>query len=102
MKSMDFFAWQERSREFGQPAGRLRSGTGLQACAHTASAGGVNSWLFTTSATRPGGKRRDVMVRYALGLVLVALGACSTTDHSRNFRHSIRRTFLPLTLFLPH
>jgi hypothetical protein len=69
MKSMDFFVWQERSRErsreFGQPAARLRSsarlqahthparveqqaarrrsGTGLQACAHAASAGGVNS-----------------------------------------------------------
>jgi hypothetical protein len=44
MKSMDFFVWQ--------------------------GAGGVNSWLFTTSATRPGGKRRDFMVRYDLGLVL--------------------------------
>ena len=69
MKSMDFFVWQgrsrERSREFGQPAGRLRSsvrlqahthparveqhaarrrsGTGLQAGVRAASAGGVNS-----------------------------------------------------------
>jgi hypothetical protein len=33
------------------------------------SAGRVNSWLFTTSATRPGGKRHDFMVRYGLGLV---------------------------------
>jgi hypothetical protein len=48
MKSMDFFAWQD--------------------------AGGVNSELFTTSATRPGGKRRDFMVRYDLGLVLNRTG----------------------------
>jgi len=41
MKSMDFFVWQERSREFEQQAARRRSGTGLQACAHAASAGGV-------------------------------------------------------------
>jgi hypothetical protein len=52
LKSMDFFVWQGRS------------GTGLQAGVRAASAGGVNSWLFTTSATRPGGKRRDVMARY--------------------------------------
>jgi hypothetical protein len=43
MKSMDFFVWQD--------------------------AGGVNSWLLTTSATQPGGKRRDFMARYDLGLV---------------------------------
>jgi hypothetical protein len=44
MKPMDFFVWQ--------------------------GAGGVNSELFTTSATRPGGKRHGFMVRYGLGLVL--------------------------------
>jgi hypothetical protein len=44
MKSMDFFVWQ--------------------------GAGGVNSELFTTSATQPGGKRHGFMARYGLGLVL--------------------------------
>src|SRR6476661_7377580 len=47
MKSMNFFVWQgrsrERSREFGQQAARLRSGTSLQAGVRPARAGGVNS-----------------------------------------------------------
>ena len=43
---------------------------GPPAAGHAASAGGVNSWLLTTSATQPGGKRRDFMARYDLGLVL--------------------------------
>ena len=38
MKLMDFFVWQERSRErsreFGQPAARLRSSARLQAHTH--------------------------------------------------------------------
>jgi hypothetical protein len=42
MKSMDFFVWQ--------------------------GAGGVNSWLFTTSATQAGGKRRDFMARLWVGI----------------------------------
>jgi hypothetical protein len=42
MKSMDFFVWQ--------------------------GAGGVNSELFTTSATRPGGKRRDFVARLWVGI----------------------------------
>jgi hypothetical protein len=66
---MDFFVWQGRSREFERHAARRRSSTGLQAGVRAASAGGVNSRLFTTSATQPGGKRRDFMARY--GLVLV-------------------------------
>jgi hypothetical protein len=70
MKLMDFFVWQERSREFERHAARRRSGTGLQAGAHPARAGGVNSRLFTTSATQPGGKRRGFMARYGMGLVL--------------------------------
>ena len=40
---MDFFAWQERSREFERQAARRRSGTGLQASVRAVSAGGVNS-----------------------------------------------------------
>ncbi|MFL6714744.1 MAG: hypothetical protein ACJ8G3_00085 [Burkholderiaceae bacterium] len=43
MKPMDFFVWQGLGREFGQHAARLHSGTGLQAGARAASAGGVNS-----------------------------------------------------------
>jgi hypothetical protein len=39
---MDFFVWQD--------------------------AGGVNSWLFTTSATQAGGKRRDYMARLWVGI----------------------------------
>jgi hypothetical protein len=73
MKSMNFFVWQGRRRGFGQHAARLRSGTGLQAGVRAASAGGVNSGLLTTSATLPGGKRRDFMARYDLGLVSVPL-----------------------------
>jgi hypothetical protein len=42
MKLMDFFGWQD--------------------------VGGVNSWLFTTSTTRPDGKRRDFMVRLWVGI----------------------------------
>jgi hypothetical protein len=47
MKSMDFFVWQ--------------------------GAGGVNSELFTTSATQPGGKRHDFMVRLWLGIGITSL-----------------------------
>jgi hypothetical protein len=43
MKPMDFFDWVGRSREFERHAARRRSGTGLQAGARAASAGGVNS-----------------------------------------------------------
>jgi hypothetical protein len=64
MKSMNFFVWQERSRGFGQHAARLRSGTGLQAGVHAASAGGVNSWLLTTSATAA--RRKKTRLRGAL------------------------------------
>jgi len=69
---MDFFVWQGRGREFEQHAARRRSGTGLQAGVRAASAGGVNSWLFTTSATRPDGKRRDFMVRLWVGIGISA------------------------------
>jgi hypothetical protein len=58
MKSMDFFVREGRSRKCER-----------QAAARAESAGGVNSRLFTTSATRPGGKRRDFTSRYGLGLV---------------------------------
>ena len=75
---MDFFVWQGRSREpgreFGQHAARLpgsvrlqahthpawverhaarrRSGTGLQASVHAASAGGVNSYAYSRRVQR--------------------------------------------------
>ena len=54
---MDFFVWQ--------------------------GAGGVNSWLFTTSATQAGGKRRDFMARYGLGLVSVPLSTPAGTGLCR-------------------
>ena len=57
MKLMDFFAWQDT--------------------------GEVNSRLFTTSATRPGGKRRDFMGRYGLGLVLGEAEADCMRDKAR-------------------
>ena len=68
MKLMDFFGRQGRSRKFGQPAARLRSSVRLQAHMRPARVGGVNSWLFTTSTTRPDGKRRDFMVRLWVGI----------------------------------
>jgi hypothetical protein len=40
---MDFFAWEGRSRECEWQAARRRNGSGLQAGARAASAGGVNS-----------------------------------------------------------
>ena len=80
MKSMDFFVWQGRSREFERHAARRRSGTGLQASVRAASAGGVNSRLFTTSATRPGGKRHDFMVRLWVGIGIKPLQRLGASD----------------------
>jgi hypothetical protein len=65
MKSMDFFDWQ--------------------------GVGGVNSGLLTTSATQAGGKRRDFMLRYGLGLVL---GCCALQVVCHANQNSVMRYHL--------
>jgi hypothetical protein len=61
MKSMDFFVWQD--------------------------AGGVNSELFTTSATLPDGKRRDFMVRLWVGIGIKAVDVA--LRRQRGQRHGV-------------
>ncbi|WP_156396467.1 hypothetical protein [Noviherbaspirillum sp. Root189] len=53
-------------------------------------AGGVNSGLLTTSATQAGRKRRDVMVRYGLGLVLFVICVPRSTTTFQYARFALR------------